>query len=259
MKLGLLFTLALAALVAVEAGVIDYDKVQPFPEPEPKTVSEKAAVKFKPSLSIQDGCHPYAAVNAAGDTNGGLSPGAINEGWNRTAHDDCQGSALGSQVYSRSGWYRDVWAIMYAWYFPKDTSWLDDPTVRHDWINAIVWLNNPALENPSLLGVSVSRGGAFYVAYPPRFMDAYMNGTHPRMQYYTGSNSMGYHTIDISQEVGDFQDLIHWSQLTDKARNALETGDFGTNTPVPFNDANFEKNLERSWIRNGTIIVKLDE
>ncbi|KAJ8569467.1 hypothetical protein ON010_g5793 [Phytophthora cinnamomi] len=189
MKLGLLFTLALAALVAVEAGVIDYDKVQPFPEPEPKTVSERAAVKFKPSLSILNGCYSYATVNAAGDTSGGLDPKASDE--------ECNGPALGSQIYSRSGWYRDVWAIMYAC--------------------GIVWLNNLALENQTLLGLSVSQAGIFYTTPDAILMDAFMNGTHPQMEYRA-------------------------------ARAALENGDFGPATPAPFNDANFKKNLERGWI-----------
>ncbi|EGZ13424.1 hypothetical protein PHYSODRAFT_514298 [Phytophthora sojae] len=257
MKLGLPFAIALSALVAAQAAVIDYDKVQPFPELEPKTISEKAAIKYKPSLAIKDGCRSYAAVNAAGDTSGGMDPMAPDGGTvekNPYGH-GCRGSVLGSQVYSRSGWYRDVWAIMYAWYFPRDISWYEAsyPPVRHDWINTIVWLNNPALENPSLLGVSASREDAEYVAYPPTVKE-FMNGTHPKMEYFMGFYVGGYHTIDVSLDAGDFQDLVHWSQLTDQARKALETADFGVVTPVPFNDVNFEKNLERGWYQNDTIL-----
>ncbi|KAJ8503180.1 hypothetical protein ON010_g19118 [Phytophthora cinnamomi] len=117
--------LNLSALGAVSAGVIDYDNVQPFPEPEPKTISEKAAIKYKPSLLITSGYHSYAAVNAAGDTSGGLDPKASDA--------ECKGPTLGSQVYSRSAWYRDIWVIIYAWYFPKNSSDRNpNPTVRHD-------------------------------------------------------------------------------------------------------------------------------
>ncbi|KAE8988113.1 hypothetical protein PR003_g21217 [Phytophthora rubi] len=59
-------------------------------------MSEKAAVKFKPSLQIIDGCHPYPAVNTAGETNGELKGSGKDDG-------DCKGSGLGSQVYGRAG------------------------------------------------------------------------------------------------------------------------------------------------------------
>ncbi|KAE8877443.1 hypothetical protein PF003_g38443 [Phytophthora fragariae] len=72
------------------------------------------------------------------------------------------------------------------------------------------------------------------------------------MEYFMGFFGEGYHTIDASLEAGDFQDLILWTQLTDQAHKGLETGDFGPSTPVPFNDANFEKNLKRGWYQNDT-------
>ncbi|EGZ14806.1 hypothetical protein PHYSODRAFT_333132 [Phytophthora sojae] len=91
-----LFSFLLAAVVAatltsVEAGKINHDKVQPFPQPVPITASEKAAIKFKPSLQIVKGCHPYPVVNAAGETSGGLKGTGKPDG-------ECKGSSLGSQV-----------------------------------------------------------------------------------------------------------------------------------------------------------------
>ncbi|GMF46087.1 unnamed protein product [Phytophthora fragariaefolia] len=64
---------------ATKAGVINYKTVEPFPEPKPVTIAQKAAVKFKPSLLNERGCHSYAAVNAAGDTSGGLNPTATDK------------------------------------------------------------------------------------------------------------------------------------------------------------------------------------
>ena len=86
---------------------IKHDQVQPFPQPEPKTVSEKAAVKFKPQLHISDGCHSYPAVNAAGETSGGLEPSGDDDG-------KCKGSGYGSQVYGRSAWHQDIWAMKFV-------------------------------------------------------------------------------------------------------------------------------------------------
>ncbi|KAE8964341.1 hypothetical protein PR002_g29006 [Phytophthora rubi] len=105
----LLSAIASTTLSSVWAVRINHDKVRPFPQPAPVTESEKAAVKFKPSLIIDDACHPYLAVNAAGETSGGLKGTGGPRG-------SCKGSGLGSQVYGRAVWHQDLWAIMYAWY-----------------------------------------------------------------------------------------------------------------------------------------------
>ncbi|KAG6614265.1 necrosis inducing-like protein NPP1 type [Phytophthora cinnamomi] len=237
MKIGVVFITGFCALATVHAATIDFDMVQPFAEPKPVSISQKAAVKFKPSLLVGSGCDPYPAVNYAGDTSGGLEETASNG--------DCSGSPFGSQVYSRSGWFNDQWAIMYAWYFPMDSSAIKKSGVRYDWINVIVWLDNPAEKNQTILGVSTSIEGTTYNSYKP-VPAKYLDGTSTKVLYF--ADKLGYHTVDLTAEAGgDFQDLIHWSQLTRKARAALETADFGSNTPVPFNDANFDDNLKRGW------------
>ncbi|KAE9300393.1 hypothetical protein PF008_g23015 [Phytophthora fragariae] len=101
-----------AAIIAVsiataQAETIDHDQVVPFAQPKASTISQKAAVKFKPQIHITNGCHPYPAVNEAGQTGGGLKPtGAPSS--------SCKGSGWGSQVYGRSTWYSGRWAIMYS-------------------------------------------------------------------------------------------------------------------------------------------------
>ncbi|KAG3080353.1 hypothetical protein PI125_g20465 [Phytophthora idaei] len=62
-----------AALAATDVVALNHDQVRPFGQPSPVSVSEKAAVKFKPQLHITNGCHPYPTVNAAGETSGGLA------------------------------------------------------------------------------------------------------------------------------------------------------------------------------------------
>ncbi|GMF29008.1 unnamed protein product [Phytophthora lilii] len=106
MKLKILAVLLAAVHFAGNAVSLDHDKVQPIPQPEAVTISEKAAVKFKPGLDIRDGCDSFPAVNAAGETSGGLKGTNGDSG--------CKVSLLGSQVYGRAGWYQDVWAIMYS-------------------------------------------------------------------------------------------------------------------------------------------------
>ncbi|KAG7393990.1 hypothetical protein PHYBOEH_005945 [Phytophthora boehmeriae] len=235
MNLRALIVNAVAALlyvVTVNAGTIDHDKVQPIPEPEPVTVSEKAGVKYKPELLIELGCVTFAAVNAAGEINGGLKPTGGTSG--------CEISLLGSQVYGRGTWYNDVWAIMYAWYFPKNF-WQMAPTRRHYWANLVVWINNPELESPTMLGISYSRGDNRYSKLTPPPGNATHQSFYHSLQYLAGPPFLDY-TI----RGGEFQDLIMWEQLPDVAREALSTADFGR-AKVPFIDDNFMDKLEKAY------------
>ncbi|OWZ08271.1 Necrosis inducing protein NPP1 [Phytophthora megakarya] len=234
---------AVAILATIRAASIDHDTVQPFPQPEPITIGEKAALKFKPSVAVKTGCHPYPAVNTAGDTNAGLKGTGAFDG-------KCKGSPLGSQVYSRSTWFEGKWAIMYAWYFPKDMKNIGvvKKGNRHDWENLVVWLDNPALANPTILATSASTHGTamgdlgYVIHSPPKRSDV-INGITPKVRY---DEEKWYwtHSISQSDEEGVYQDLIQWNQLTDAAREALENTDFGKDNNVPFNNAFFETNLK---------------
>ncbi|KAG6618417.1 necrosis inducing-like protein NPP1 type [Phytophthora cinnamomi] len=247
----LFITITAATLSVVVADSIGHDKVQPFAQPEPTTISEKAAVKFKPSLQIVDGCHPYPAVNAAGETSGGLKGTGKLDG-------DCKGSPLGSQVYGRAVWFKDLWAIMYVWYFPKDMydGFWSTKGHRHKWVSAVVWLDNPALETPKILAVSTSGPNGEYRilknappacgrwSCDPPFTD-YINSTSVMLAYgldrYYDGNSI---TTTTERSKGELQDLIMWEQMTGEARNALSGTDFGEKAKVPFIDANFNASLE---------------
>ncbi|GMF22869.1 unnamed protein product [Phytophthora fragariaefolia] len=240
----LLVTIAVIALSTAGAVSIDHDKVQPFAQPEPVTISEKAAVKYKPSLYIEDGCHSYPAVNAAGETSSGLKgTGRLGGG--------CKGSSLGSQMYRRAVWYKDPWSIMYSWYFPKE---MHEGTYtmkghRHKWVSAVVWLDNPAVKKPNILAVSASHStikngsqecGRYSCA--PAFAE-YINGTSAMLSYRMWNHYISL-AVTTERGVGEVQDLIMWEQLTKEARTALSETDFGVDTKVPFIDANLNANLE---------------
>ncbi|KAG7397932.1 hypothetical protein PHYBOEH_011931 [Phytophthora boehmeriae] len=223
-----------AAVAAVKSDVISHDQVVPFVQPNATTISEKAAVKFKPQIHITNGCHPYPAVNAGGDTSGGLKPTGAPSG-------SCKGSGYGSQVYGRSTWYSGKWAIMYSWYFPKDS-----PSTglghRHDWEHVVVWINNPDVENPTILGVSPSAHSG-YSKYVPPSSDT-VDGTSAKVNY--ESHWPINHALDSTSKSGDFQDLIMWDQMTDAARTALQNTDFGS-ANVPMKDGNFLTKLGNAW------------
>uniref|UniRef100_A0AAV1TQS6 Uncharacterized protein n=1 Tax=Peronospora matthiolae TaxID=2874970 RepID=A0AAV1TQS6_9STRA len=190
---------------------IDHDKIVPFSEPEPVTISEKAGVKFKPLLEIITGCAPYAAVNAEGATNGGLRPSGDPQS-------GCEGSKLGSQVYGRSTWHKDVWAIMFASYFPKDSP-LPVLGHRHDWENVVLFIDDPNKVEPDDLGFVMIK--------------------------YESSFPLN-HAFNITTDAGSSQDLIMWHQMPDLARRALNDTDFGkANTPM--NDLNFMTKIKAAW------------
>ncbi|KAI9994552.1 hypothetical protein PInf_011275 [Phytophthora infestans] len=203
-------------------------------------------------LLIDGGCVSFPAVNVAGETSGGLKP------WDGT--DGCEEAPLGSQVYGRSSWYEDKWAMMFAWYFPK-AFWAGMPSRRHDWASMVVWIDNPDLETPKILGVSLSTSTNRYSKDTGSPSEGYfagfqIYGRRGNLTRTPGSNtsirvthstelafSSAY--LDFSAEDGEYQDLIMWEQLTEEARLAPDSTDFGK-SKVPFNEDNFGDKLEKA-------------
>ena len=178
---------------------------------------------------------------------GGLSPtGSSNGG--------CSSST--GQVYARSASFNNAFAIMYAWYMPKVRSAChrsvnqkltfalaqDSPSTglghRHDWEGIVVWIDDPNKAEPTLLGVAASAHGGFSTTTSPP-----LDGTSPLIRYF--SVFPVNHQLGFTSDVGGQQPLIAYESLTDAARNALETTDFGSGN-VPFKDANFQNNLQRA-------------
>ncbi|KUF93020.1 NPP1 protein [Phytophthora nicotianae] len=213
---------------------IGHDEVKPFPQPEPVTISEKAGVKFKPQIQIRTGCVPYPAVNELGETSGGLQTSGSPRG-------GCRGSGHGSQVYGRSTWIEGVWAIMYSWYFPKDSP-SSRMGHRHDWEHAIVFIDNPEVAEPKILACSVSSHDGYkkYSPCPPWVID----GTSLKVRYKHAWPLN--HDLDTTGDAGTFQDLIMWDQMSNDARRALNSVHFGK-ANTPFNDGNFRPKLEKAW------------
>ncbi|EGZ19713.1 hypothetical protein PHYSODRAFT_327908 [Phytophthora sojae] len=193
----------------------------------------KAAVKFKPLLAVHKfSCVTFPAVNSAGETSGGLKGTNYNKG--------CTSAPLGSQVYGRARWFKDVWAIMYAWYFPKGF-W--DADRRHNWASAVVWIDNPALETPKALGLSLSKSDTKYNHLAPVSLP---NATTPYLQLDAASFS-DFEMKSIEFALGSSQDLIMWEQLTGAARAALNDPKSFGESFVPMSDTNFPEWLEKAW------------
>ncbi|KAG2810718.1 hypothetical protein PC113_g23731 [Phytophthora cactorum] len=252
MSLRALATTLFATLVACATATVDHDKVEPFPQPEPVTISERAAIKFKPQLyTSKIACVPHPAVNAAGEVTGGLK-GA-------NGNDACQYAPKGSQVYGRARWYKNLWAIMYAWYFPKGF-WMRVPTRRHDWKSVVVWIDNPDLEIPKIVGVSMSESDTRYrketKTWPSNFAGYRREGPRFSRTYIYGSNTslrfeyqmeLGSPYLNFAVWDGEYQDLIMWEQLTDSARVAFNDSSNFEKAEVPFSDNHYVDHLDKAW------------
>ncbi|KAE8885757.1 hypothetical protein PF005_g22984 [Phytophthora fragariae] len=236
------FSIVLVALLQVAAASsIDLNKVTPFSQPTPSTSAQKAAVKFKPRLTIGGGgCVSFPAVNSAGETSSGLSEQVKGS-------TGCTSAPLGSQVYGRAARYNNTIAIVYAWYFPKGF-WNDYPTRRHDWASAVVWIDNPDTKSPKILGLSLSSADWEYTTQTSP-TSGISDGTTPKLSHEL-QVECGDAYLTTTDANGDFQDLIMWEQLTDAARTALNTTDFG-NAKMPINDVNFKKKLQSAWPFSG--------
>uniref|UniRef100_H3G9T3 Necrosis inducing-like protein NPP1 type n=1 Tax=Phytophthora ramorum TaxID=164328 RepID=H3G9T3_PHYRM len=240
---------SLAAVHAERTIIIPHDTVEPFAQPRPKTDAEKAAVKYKPRLLVEDGCHPYAAVQADGAISGGLE-------WSGPQDGECRGSPLGSQVYARWMKVKDVWAIMYAWYFPKGRAPLPVPLSlrffghRNGWEYAVVWLDNLNAKNSTVLATSLSAAVGWSKEAPPK--EKYFDGTSLMVSYYY-NHIFGNTAVKYTEDAGEFQPLITWDQLPDLARKALNNTDWDA-TPsnvarvkMPMKDGVFLEKLEGAY------------
>ncbi|OAL45737.1 necrosis-and ethylene-inducing protein-like protein 1 precursor [Pyrenochaeta sp. DS3sAY3a] len=213
----------------VSRAVINHDAVVGFPQTVPSGIVGTLYLKYKPWLQVYNGCVPFPAVNAAGDTGGGLATSGSSNG-------GCSSST--GQVYARSGTYNGAYAIMYSWYFPKDSpsSGLGH---RHDWENVVVWLSSQS-ESATIRGVAISAHGDYQKEASPPF-----SGTRPLIGYM--SVWPVNHQLIATDKQGGEQPLIAWESMTAAARNAIETTDFGSATPS-FRDNNFQSYLADAFI-----------
>ncbi|KAH7327510.1 necrosis inducing protein [Rhexocercosporidium sp. MPI-PUGE-AT-0058] len=201
-----------------------------LPEAVPNNVTGQLYQAYQPYLEVLNGCVPYPAVDANGNTNEGLPiTGSQNSG--------CR-SNLG-QIYARgvdgpNGRY----AIMYSWYMPKDS-----PSKglghRHEWEGVIVWLASGTSTSASnILAVCPSAHGDWNCS--KLFLLA---GTGPLVSYF--SIWPVNHQMWLGAEQGGQQPLIAWESLPDAAKSALQTTNFASAT-VPFKDSTFAGNIAKA-------------
>lgn len=196
---------------------------------------------YQPTLAVHGGCVPFPAVQADGRWSGGLeSTGSANGG--------CS-SNLG-QVYGRavkvhgSPLGRDVCAVMYAWYFPKDGNVFSGH--RHDWENIVVWLDGCARDSRPV-SVAYSGHGQYTRRTNPSFTSStwgnWTSHYRPRVEY-AQAGPLNFQTFPTDARGGS-QPLIQWEHMTQTARDTLNVANFGK-ANVPMNQAHFADNLRNA-------------
>ncbi|KAL5596504.1 hypothetical protein BROUX41_006730 [Berkeleyomyces rouxiae] len=219
-----------------------HDQIVALGELVPDDNVGKAYRQFQPFLRIDSGCFPYPAVDSDGNIGGGLKKGGSPEG-------KCRGSE--GQLYVRSTWYKGYYAIMYAWYMPKDqgTGRLALIGHRHEWENAIVWIDNMDSYEPKILGISASKHSTYnkYNARPAANIFPQGND-RPQIKYYRDVAFFGTHAtnIDDAGKDGKEQVMVQWEMLPPAAREALENASFG-DANCPIKDGRFLGQLEKAF------------
>ncbi|KAI9987149.1 hypothetical protein PInf_023032 [Phytophthora infestans] len=238
-------TVAAIAATGAQTKAIPYDTVRPFPQQVPTTDAQKAILKYKPQLKIEEGCHPYPAVQKDGAISSGLR-------WSGPNNIGCKGPSLGAQIYARSTWLKGKWAVMYAWYFPKGRAPIPAPRSyghRHGWEYAVVWLGE-ASANATILGTSMSAAIGWAKESPtPK---EYLDGNSLMVAYYFNDDSINT-AVKYTEDAGEFQDLITWDQLSDLARDALVKTDWDetlfnvARVKMPMKDGVFVEKLNGAY------------
>ncbi|KAJ8566207.1 hypothetical protein ON010_g6916 [Phytophthora cinnamomi] len=162
-----LATLVSLAAVQTQVTYINYDQVEPFPRRRPKNTTERAAVKYKSQIHVSFGCHPYPAAQANGFVSAGLKGSRFSDG-------DCKGPSLGLQVFQR----------------------------RHFWEVAVGWIDDPALKNSTMLGVSLNYNMRLKTQTPK-----YLDGNSLMLDSFLGL-SFPRPKLCFSEKKGEFQDML---------------------------------------------------
>ncbi|KAI9982053.1 hypothetical protein PInf_008126 [Phytophthora infestans] len=228
-----LVAIAAGLLASIHAEKLAYNSVVPMPETEATTNELSLALRFKPQLHVDSGCHPYPAVDEDGNINSGLALYSFKK---------CGPPALGSQTYGRATTYKDSYAIMYSWYFPRELRAAFGH--RHSWENIIVWVERKTggASKAKMSAVSSSiNDGQYFTIIPPT--EDMMDDDSVKIQYRAKAFS---HYVNVTTVSGDFQDLVMWNDMPSAARTALDLYDFGKAT-VPFKEDTFVDNLKMAY------------
>ncbi|KXH60743.1 NPP1 domain-containing protein [Colletotrichum salicis] len=228
---------------------INHDAVVPFTQSAADGLGGDLELRFNPYLWVSGGCDPYPAVDGEGNLGAGLKP----TGGGRSG---CGAGGKG-QVYARRGMSNDRNGIMYSYYTPK-VRWAkgDSNGHRHYWASVVVWVNRWGCDEEDITsiwpvgvsyttdhlnwGTSSAAGGDISF----RAADVGLNmPTHAKMQIH--DNAMSPFKNADGENIFE-RTLISWESLPTLAKDALTDVRY-EKTQVPFNDANFQAQMDAAY------------
>ena len=214
--------------LAFSASGKSHDEITPIPQN-----AEPMQTTYLPRLSISTACYPYTAVDQLGNWNNGLKDSGSASG-------SCSSTSF-QQVYTRyKSIGNDTFAIMYAYYFPKDNG---TPFAsighRHDWEHIVVFVKDYNSNTETIVGAAYSAHGDVSVSTSPN-----KSNTHIYIHYgYNGSFTHSF--VEGSSGTQSGHVLIDYNALSSEAKNTLNTHSFGS-AVVPFKESNFNANIDEA-------------
>ncbi|EGZ13763.1 hypothetical protein PHYSODRAFT_335499 [Phytophthora sojae] len=156
--------------------------------------------------------------------------------------DGCEKAPLGTQVYDRDGFKTNG-------YFLKNFKGHASKK-RHDWANMKMTELHPMFFAGAEQHINGTEPPQYYRRryQSPRYIYSYTAGSSftTRVTHSFGYPEKGWIKLEVAYADGKSQDLIMWEQLTDAARECLNSADF-EDTKVPFNDKNFQESLKQAY------------
>ncbi|CBX90595.1 similar to necrosis-and ethylene-inducing protein 1 precursor [Plenodomus lingam JN3] len=215
--------------------VVPHDSLNPIRSRIQGGAIGRAITMFQPLLHRAHGCEVYTAVDDSGNISGGLQDSGNVRG-------GCRDTSKG-QTYVRAAWHRGKFAIMYAWYWPKDhpASGRLVGGHRHDWESVVVWLDNPANPQPRLLGAAASAHGNY-----KRNSNPNKQGNNVKVEIFI--KSPDNHALQFTNTVGRTFWINDWDTMPNAAKHALGNARSFGEANVPFRPDNFFRNLDEAFL-----------
>ncbi|KZM27890.1 uncharacterized protein EKO05_0006737 [Ascochyta rabiei] len=215
--------------------VVNHDSLNPIHTRVQGGAIGRAIERFQPLLHIAHGCQPYTAVDDAGNTSGGLQDtGNVSAG--------CRDPNKG-QTYVRAAWHKGKFAMMFAWYWPKDQPAAGNVAGghRHDWENVVVWIDNPSNANPRILGAAASAHGGYAPTSTPN-----RRGDNVLVEYFV--EFPRNHALQFTETVGRTYWISDYDVMPNAEKQALASTTIFGDANVPFRPDNFATNLDNAFV-----------
>lgn len=243
-------TLFVPALVA--AHHLHHDDPREYPHDRIESIEQDASeiqLLLEPAIKIGTrACNPFPAVDVDGNWSGGLRATGPKDG-------DC--TVADGQMYVRNETYAHGAATMYSFFTPKQHG--QRKTHRYDW-QWLVMFTSPHTVSDAYTPVWKICYWQVFEDKPDKLLCKsrpeyvrFHNKHHIGIRYHHGAGDTATridpYEDDDADEDGTILvlDLIAWDRLPPAARKTFNDDPFQATSPVPFNDANFQRNVNEAY------------